>query len=115
VSRDLSLYLDDIISSIDKILDYTASMTQEIFVNEDRTFEATVFNLQIIGEASKQIPDEYRNRYPEIPWKEVVGLRNIIVHTYFRLSNDVIWNIIQNELTELRRCIVLIKAESNKK
>lgn len=105
MSRDIRLYLDDILSSIQSVQKYTAHLNQKDFLADRKTFEAVAFNLQIIGEAAKQIPERYRQEYPQINWKKVVGLRNIIVHTYFSLSETVIWDISQNKLGDLSDCI----------
>jgi uncharacterized protein with HEPN domain len=109
MSRDPLLYTDDILSSIAKIQRYTAGIDKETFFKDEKTFEAAVFNLQIIGEAAGKIPEKYRQTYSQIEWKKVVGLRNIIVHAYFSLSDEVIWTVIQEKLTDLRDCILLLQ------
>ncbi|MGC1306222.1 MAG: HepT-like ribonuclease domain-containing protein [Phormidesmis sp.] len=88
---------------------YTAGMTLATFIEDERTFEAVVFNLQVIGEASKNMPEDYRVAYSQIEWRKIVGLRNIIVHTYFTLTDEIIWSIPQNKLTSLRNCIQIMK------
>jgi uncharacterized protein with HEPN domain len=80
MSRDLRLYLTDILSSIQKIQDYTAGMNYDDLIEDNKTFDAVVHNLQIIGEATKQIPDEIRRKYPETAWRKIGGLRDIIAH-----------------------------------
>lgn len=108
--RDLSLYLDEILNSIAKIRRYTADLsTVEEFAKDEETFDAVVMNLQVIGEAVKQIPSIYRETYPQIDWKGTIGLRDIISHTYASLDEDMIWDIVQNELTELQHCIMSVK------
>lgn len=84
-------------------------MTLATFIEDERTFEAVVFNLQVIGEASKNMPEDYRVAYSQIEWRKIVGLRNIIVHTYFTLTDEIIWSIPQNKLTSLRNCIQIMK------
>jgi uncharacterized protein with HEPN domain len=113
MSRSLELYLNDIQQSINKIKKYTKNMNLDQFLADDRTFEAVIYNLQIIGEASKNIPESIRQKYSQIEWKEIVGLRNIIVHTYFLLDEDILWDTIQNELQHLNNCIELIKNQEN--
>ncbi|HEY9807581.1 MAG TPA: DUF86 domain-containing protein, partial [Candidatus Obscuribacterales bacterium] len=81
--RYLALYLDDILSSIDKIERYTATLTRESFAADDRTLDAVAYNLQVIGEAVKNIPNELRDRYPQIEWCKIAGLRDILAHAYF--------------------------------
>ncbi|MFM7448828.1 MAG: DUF86 domain-containing protein [Leptolyngbyaceae cyanobacterium] len=98
MSRNLMLYLDGILSSIDKIQRYTAGLTWEIFVANELIFDAAARNLQIIGEAVKNIPTEMRDRYPQIEWRKIAGLRNILAHTYFAVEDEIIWDIVQTKL-----------------
>ncbi|MDJ1168294.1 DUF86 domain-containing protein [Roseofilum sp. BLCC_M154] len=108
MSRSLRLYLDDILKSLTKIQSYTTQMSQEQLVADERTFDAVIHNLQIIGEASKNIPDDLRNRYNSIDWKKIIGLRNIIVHTYFSVDDEIVWDIIQTKLAPLKSSIETI-------
>lgn len=109
MSRSLLLYVEDVLDSIDKIALYVDGMNQASLVEDTRTFEAVVFNLQTIGEATKQIPVEYRSTYSQIEWQDIIGLRNIIAHAYFRLNDDIIWSTIQEDIVKLRVCIAQIK------
>jgi uncharacterized protein with HEPN domain len=90
MSRDLRLYLTDILSSIQKIQDYTAGMNYDDLIEDNKTFDAVVHNLQIIGEAAKQIPDEIRQKYPETAWRKIAGLRDIIAHAYFMVNPKIV-------------------------
>jgi uncharacterized protein with HEPN domain len=94
----LAIYLDDILKSITKIQRYTTQLSQDQLVADERTFDAVVHNLQIIGEATKSIPEDIRNRYTSMDWQKIIGLRNIIVHTYFSVDDEIIWDIIQTKL-----------------
>jgi uncharacterized protein with HEPN domain len=105
MSRSLKLYLKDILTSIDKIKNYTAGLDKELFIRTTIVFDAVTLNLQIIGEASKNIPQNIRNQYPDIPWRNIIGLRNIIAHTYFYLDEDILWDTVTNELDPLENCI----------
>jgi uncharacterized protein with HEPN domain len=89
-------------------------MTLEDFVADDRTYDAVVRNLQIIGEAVKQIPSNIRAQYPTIEWRKIAGLRDILAHAYFSLENETLWDIVQNKVPELLeqvQCIVLDESE----
>jgi uncharacterized protein with HEPN domain len=111
MSRNLTLYFDDILSSIDKIQRYTAGMTRETFVSDERTFDAVARNLQIIGEAVKNIPTEMRDQYSQIEWRKIAGLRDILAHTYFAVEDEIIWDIVQTKLADLRECIAIMKSD----
>lgn len=76
-------------------------MTLEDFVADERTYDAVVRNLQIIGEAVKQIPPEIRDQYPSVEWRKIAGLRDILAHAYFSLENETLWDIVQNKVPEL--------------
>ena len=101
MSRSLNLYLEDILHSGNKILRFTANMTFEELLADERTFDAVARNLQIIGEAIKNIPPEIRSQYPQIEWRKIAGLRDIITHAYFSVDEEVIWDVIQNKIPNL--------------
>ncbi|MBI5248976.1 MAG: DUF86 domain-containing protein [Desulfomonile tiedjei] len=96
--RDYRVFLDDILDAARKVLEYTAGFSDEEFFSDRKTVEAVVWNLQIIGEAAKRVPEEIRSRYPDLPWREMGGLRDIIVHQYLGIKLDVIWKVIQNDV-----------------
>ena len=77
-------------------------MTFEAFIADERTFDAVIRNLQIIGEAVKNIPQETRDLAPEIEWRKIAGLRDILAHAYFQIDNEIIWDIIQNKVQLLK-------------
>lgn len=103
--RDAKLLLDDILTSIAKIERYLAGLDREQFLNDEKSIDAVVRNLEIIGEATRQLPDEFTAQSPHIPWAQMAGLRNRIVHEYFGLDLDIIWEITQHDLSPLRQQI----------
>jgi len=98
VSRSLRLYLEDILSSSAKILRYTEGMTFEDFIRDERTYDAVVRNLQIIGEVVKNVPIEFRDKYEQIQWRKMAGLRDILAHAYFSLEDEIIWDVVENKV-----------------
>ena len=85
----------------EKVLDYTADLDQQAFVTDSRTFDATVHNVILIGEAATHIPPKVRDAHPEIPWRLIVGARNRMVHAYMEVDNDTVWSIIQDDIPSL--------------
>jgi uncharacterized protein with HEPN domain len=102
-NRPADLLLDDIRESIAKIERYTSGLDQTGFEADDKSVDAVVRNLEIIGEAARQMPEEFTRRNPQIEWRKIAGLRNRIVHDYFGLDLEIIWQIIRYDLPALKR------------
>ncbi|MFW6123081.1 MAG: DUF86 domain-containing protein [Thermodesulfobacteriota bacterium] len=96
--KDFKVYLDDIIESAAKIRSYIDSMSYEEFLNDDRTIDAVLRNLEIIGEATKRIPEKIRQQRSDIEWHKVIGLRNILIHQYSGVDLEIVWQIITQKL-----------------
>ncbi len=98
--RPYLLFIEDILGSIRKVGDYTGGMSFEDFQADSRTVDAVIRNLEIIGEAAKNVPLEIREGHPDIPWGRMTGLRNIVSHEYFGIDHSIIWRIITTNLPE---------------
>jgi uncharacterized protein with HEPN domain len=95
------LYLDDILTASQKITRYCKGMVFEDFRADERTYDAVIRNLEIIGEAAKSVPEEIREKYPAIQWREMAALRNIVAHQYFGVKDEIIWDVIANKIPNL--------------
>jgi uncharacterized protein with HEPN domain len=99
--RDTILLLKDMLESSRKIKKYTNGLSLEDFLEDDKTIDAVVRNFEIIGEAANRIDDDFRIKNPSIEWKRIRGFRNRIVHDYFGIDYEIVWNIIQFYLDEM--------------
>lgn len=113
--RNPEVFLKDILRSIQKIQRYTAGKEYEEFINDELLIDGVVRNLEIIGEAVKNIPSNFRKRYSFIEWKKIAGLRDILIHEYFGIDYELIWDIIQKEIPTLGKQIEDILKDLNKK
>jgi len=112
--RDYRLFLDDILEAVAKIRDYTTGLDYAAFAQDSKTQDAVVRNLEIIGEAAGRLPEPVRSAAPEIEWRKIVGLRNILAHEYFGVSLPVVWDVVQNKIDPLESsCRALLKKTSN--
>ena len=91
----------DIQEAIQRILAYTQGMTWDVFLHDDRTQDAVVRNIEVIGEAAKNLSDTLRRRYPHLPWKDMAGARDRLIHHYFGINNEIVWQIVQEDLPAL--------------
>jgi uncharacterized protein with HEPN domain len=96
---------------MDKIERYIKGLTYETFVKNEMIVDAGIRNLEIIGEASKNIPEDVRKKYPDMPWRRMIGLRNITIHEYFGVDLGIIWEIITRNLPETRPKIAAMLEE----
>jgi len=99
--RPVNLLLADICEAIEKIAHYTAGMPFEVFIHDEKTIDAVVRNLEIIGEAANRLPEEFRESHSDIEWHKIIGLRNRIVHEYFGVDLEIIWQILHRDLPSL--------------
>ena len=113
--RSHILYLKDIVESIEKILEYSEDIDYEEFITSSMIFDAVVRNFEIIGEATKNISDEIKSEFPDIPWSDMIGMRNILIHSYFGVDYLIVWNTIEllpNLLREITQVLQVYEDES---
>jgi uncharacterized protein with HEPN domain len=103
--RSYKLYLEDILVAIKKIDAYSRGLTLVRLKRDKMVIDAIVRNLEIIGEASKNIPNKIRDKSPDIEWKKICGLRDILAHEYFGVDVQILWDIIRSKLPDLKKKI----------
>ena len=103
--RDPLLFLEDIIKSLSKINRYIEGMEYSDIAKDEKTVDALIRNLEVVGEAVKNIPDTIREKYPEVEWKEAAALRDVLIHDYFGVDLESLWDTIHNNLPEFSKKI----------
>lgn len=105
MKRDVSIYLKDILENIERIEKFVNKMSYNDFVKDEKTYYAVTRSIEIIGEAVKHIPDSERIMYPEIPWKDMAGMRDKIIHFYFDVDLEIVWLTITEDIPEIKPLI----------
>ena len=100
-ARGWRFYVEDMIGFCERVRDYTAGMDQAAFVASPMPYDATLRNLELIGEAATQIPESVRDAHPEIPWRTIIGTRNRLIHGYLGINSDIVWDIVCNDVPAL--------------
>jgi len=109
--RDEGLYLDDILEAAESIKQFTGNLKKEDFLESDLVQSAILQKLTVIGEAAARITEETRSSYPQIQWRSITGLRNIAVHVYYTVDWNMIWEIVQSNIPQLKTQIAEIIAK----
>ncbi|MEO5356998.1 MAG: DUF86 domain-containing protein [Nitrospirae bacterium YQR-1] len=113
--RKLHFYVNDIIAAMNAIENFVDEAGYDDFINDDRTVSAVIRKLEIIGEAVKHIPDEIRKEYEDIPWKEMAGLRDKLIHFYFGIQPTLIWYTVKDVIPKIKPVLETLQTEIAKK
>ena len=106
--KEIRVYLDDILDSIEKIEEYTRGVNFKKFDSNTELQDAVVRRLEIIGEAVKNLPAETKSKHPEIPWKQISGMRDVLIHEYAGVSLKRVWKVITDDLSPLKETALKI-------
>ena len=99
--RRWDLYVRDMLQACERVTAYTAGMDQPTFLGDTRTYDATLRNLELIGEAATHVPNSVRNLQAAIPWRDIIGARNHIIHGYLGIDDNLIWSMVRRRVPEL--------------
>ena len=102
MKRAAWLFVQDILEAIMHIESYVGTMTYEEFMKEEKTTSAVVWKIHVIGEATKNVPKTLRQKYPDIPWKDMAGMRDRIAHFYFGIDYEIVWKVITTNLQQIK-------------
>jgi uncharacterized protein with HEPN domain len=111
MSRNVLIYVRDILENMKDAEEFVRGMEFEQFSGDKKTINAALRSVEIIGEASKHVPDPVRDRYPDIPWKEMAGMRDKVTHAYFRVDLEAVWVVIAERIPKLRPAIEQVAAD----
>ena len=106
--RDWKLFIMEILESINKIEKYIEGLNYEQFVRDEKTKDAVVRNLEIIGESANQIPKEIQQKFSNVPWAQIIGMRNRMIHGYFAIDYRIVWDIVKIDIPSLKKELELI-------
>lgn len=102
MTRNVALYVKDIIQNMQDAEEFVQGLSYEAFTSDKKTFNAVVRVIEVIGEAVKKIPDGVRRRYPAIPWKEMAGMRDKLIHFYFGVDSEAVWIAVKERIPTIR-------------
>jgi uncharacterized protein with HEPN domain len=114
MTRNVSLYIKDMVQNMQDAEEFVRGFSYGQFADDKRTFNAVVRSLEVIGEAAKNIPDEIRRGYPSVPWKEMAGMRDKVIHFYFGVNKEAVWIAVKERIPAIRPIIekIMQKLES---
>jgi uncharacterized protein with HEPN domain len=108
VSKDVKVFIDHILQSISLIEDYASQISKDDFFKSCQIQDAVMRRLEIIGEATKNIPENFRKEHPDIPWREIAGMRDVLIHNYFGVDLDLTWTTVKESLPDLKQKLLRI-------
>lgn len=112
--RSVKLYINDIIEYMERAESYINSLSFEEFLKDEKTCDAVIRCIEVIGEAAKKIPDELRNSYSSVPWRDMAGMRDKIIHSYFTVDFETVWLVVKEEIPRLKPMIKKISEDLEK-
>lgn len=109
MKKDIRIFLEHILESINLIDEYTKGKKEKEFLNSKQLQDAVIRRIEIIGEAIKNIPEDIKEKFKDIPWRNIIGMRDLLIHQYFGVDLDLTWRVIKENIPELKKQILLVK------
>jgi uncharacterized protein with HEPN domain len=114
MKRSVKLYIKDILEYMERAEGHIKGLNFEQFLKDDKTCDAIIRCIEVIGEATKNIPDKIRNKYPSIPWRDIAGMRDKIIHGYFTVDFETVWLVVREEIPRLKLMIMKVSEDLEK-
>lgn len=114
MSRDWLILIQDMKGFCEKVRLYAGGVSREEFEQHGVVYDAIVRNIELLGEAARQLPDDVRSLSSRIEWAKIIAIRNILIHTYFAIDDDILWDIVQNKINPLHEALYALESELKK-
>jgi len=114
MKKDPRIFIEHILESIERIGEHIKGITKNQFGNSIKTQDAVIRRIEVIGEAVKNIPDGVKKKHPDVPWKKIAGMRDILIHEYFGVDLELTWKVVKEDIVDLKKKILKVKESLEK-